>query len=160
MIQNIFFVQNIKKMPRTKTQRGGEPVAEVAPPAADPVEPRFESYEDTLALSGGAKKKAAAKKPAAKKPAAKKPAAKKGGALVDDVKNLAVPFAILLAKQGLEGMFKKKEKKASAAVSVRRRSAAGGSCSSCATVPAQAGGAKVNRYKQLSDEIDRFLAKY
>ena len=152
MIQNIFFVQNIKEMPRTKQQRGGEPVME---PVA---EPPMESYEDTLALSGGAKGK---KKAAAKKPAGKKPAAKKGGALVDDVKNLAVPFAILLAKQGLEGMFKKKEKKPSAAVSARRRSAAGGSCSTCATVPtAQAGGAKVNRYKQLSDEIDRFLAKY
>lgn len=154
-------------MPRPKTQRGGEPVMEVAPPSTDVMEPRFESYEDTLALSGGAKKGAAkGKKTAAKskKPAAakgKKPASKKGGALVDDVKNLAVPFAILLAKQGLEGMFKKKEKKSSsAAVSVRRRSAAGGSCSTCATVPAQAGGAKVNRYKQLSDEIDRFLAKY
>lgn len=149
-------------MPRTKQQRGGEPVAGALPvtdPVAQPVA-QFESYEDTLALSGGAKKKAAkGKKPAA---AAKKPAkkAKKGGALVDDVKNLAVPFAILLAKQGLEGMFKKKEKKATPAVSARRRSAAGGSCSTCATVPAQTGGSRVNRYKQLSAEIDRFLQKY
>lgn len=151
MIQNIFFIQNIKKMPRPKQQRGGEPTTA---PVLEP--PSFESYEQTLALSGGAKKKAV-KKAAAKKAA---PKSKKGGALVDDVKNLAVPFAILLAKQGLEGMFKKKEKKASAAVSARRRSAAGGSCSTCATVPAQAGGGKMNRYKQLSDEIDRFLAKY
>lgn len=37
---------------------------------------------------------------------------KEGGALMDDIKNLAVPFAILLAKQGLDGLFTdKKDKK-------------------------------------------------
>lgn len=36
---------------------------------------------------------------------------KKGGAVMDDIKNLAVPFAILLAKQGLEGLFNNKTTK-------------------------------------------------
>lgn len=34
---------------------------------------------------------------------------KDGGALVDDIKNLAVPFAILLAKQGIQSMYERKE---------------------------------------------------
>ena len=77
----------------------------------------------------------------------KKPASsRKGGALIDDVKNLAVPFAILLAKQGLQTMFDKKKpasaaaqnsqlsaKVASQPASTRRRSTvAGGSCGSAA----------------------------
>lgn len=36
---------------------------------------------------------------------------KQGGNLVSDIQNLAVPFAILLAKQGLEGVFKSKPEK-------------------------------------------------
>lgn len=89
----------------------------------------------------GGKKKVAKKSPAKK-------TTKKGGALMDDVKNLAVPFAILLAKQGLQTMFdrKKTAKKggevelsassASKVNSLRRRSTiAGGSCGSqCAGV--------------------------
>lgn len=39
----------------------------------------------------------------------KKQGKKTGGALMDDLKNLAVPFAILLAKQGLQGMFESKD---------------------------------------------------
>ena len=91
-------------------------------------------------MTGGKKTKKVVKKPAGKKPAAKK--TKKGGALMDDVKNLAVPFAILLAKQGLQSMFDKKKAKkggevelsassASKVSSQRRRSTiAGGSCGS------------------------------
>ena len=33
---------------------------------------------------------------------------KEGGAMVDDLKNLAVPFALLLAKEGLQGLFQNK----------------------------------------------------
>uniref|UniRef100_A0A6C0BF39 Uncharacterized protein n=1 Tax=viral metagenome TaxID=1070528 RepID=A0A6C0BF39_9ZZZZ len=43
-----------------------------------------------------------------KKPAAGK---KSGGAIMDDIKNLAVPFAILLAKEGLQSMFDDKKDK-------------------------------------------------
>jgi hypothetical protein len=92
-------------------------------------------------MTGGKKTKKVVKKPVGKKPAAKK-TTKKGGALMDDVKNLAVPFAILLAKQGLQSMFDKKKAKkggevelsassASKVSSQRRRSTiAGGSCGS------------------------------
>jgi hypothetical protein len=79
-----------------------------------------------------------------KKCSTKKSPKKKGGALMDDVKNLAVPFAILLAKQGLQTMFDKKaskvEKKADSAelsVSARRKTAAGGSCGTQCAVAAQ-----------------------
>lgn len=97
-------------------------------------------------MTGGKKsKKTVAKKPVGKKPVGKR--TKKGGALMDDVKNLAVPFAILLAKQGLQSMFDKKKAKkggevelaassASKVSSQRRRSTiAGGNCGSqCAGV--------------------------
>lgn len=43
-----------------------------------------------------------------RKPSATVPKKKKGGAVIDDLKNLAVPFAILLAKQGLQGLFDNK----------------------------------------------------
>ena len=79
-----------------------------------------------------------------KKCSTKKSPKKKGGALMDDVKNLAVPFAILLAKQGLQTMFDKKaskvEKKADSAelsVSARRKTAAGGSCGTQCAAAAQ-----------------------
>lgn len=82
----------------------------------------------------GGKRRVAKKKPLTKKDSIKsKPVkkGKKGGSLMDDVKNLAVPFAILLAKQGLTQMFAKKGKKSSsdikASVPARRRTV-GGSC--------------------------------
>lgn len=120
---------------------------------------------DVVALSGGRKKRVA-KKPAAAKAADKKkagPVKKKGGALVDDMKNLAVPFAILLAQQGLKGMLNKKEdSKGSKGSKGSKKSASkkqsgGSGCSSCAATPL-AGGA--SRYAKLSAEIDKFLAKY
>lgn len=106
-----------------------------------------------LANSATAPTQSGGKRKGAKKVAKK---GKKGGALMDDVKNLAVPFAILLAKQGLQTMFDKKKKTASAgselsarsassASSARRRSTlTGGSCGSqCAAHVAPAtGGAK------------------
>lgn len=71
---------------------------------------------------GGKKRRVSHKKPASKKvvkskPVAKKPAPKKvshshhGGDLITDIKNLAVPFAILLAKQGIVDVFSKKKGK-------------------------------------------------
>lgn len=118
----------------------------------------------------------------------KKTSKKSGGAFMDDVKSLAVPFAILLAKQGLENMMDKKKgataaattsstpKKATTAKpsSVRRRSTAmsgGSGCSACsatASVPVgMSGGATANNSKKIKDsfskiaaDIDKFLAKY
>lgn len=57
-------------------------------------------------LTGGAKK---ARKPAAKKPAHKKPAAKKGGAFANDVKNLAIPFALSLLTKSVQARTEKKK---------------------------------------------------
>lgn len=98
----------------------------------------------------------------------KKQSAKKGGALVDDVKNLAVPFAILLAKEGLSKMFKADTKKPSKSLSAssaskstssrRRTTQSGGSCNLGCT--AQTGGQAAKQLFELQTEIDRFLEKY
>lgn len=94
---------------------------------------------------------------------------KKGGALIQDVQNLAVPFAILLAKEGLSKMFKDEKKAslssktssktASKTSSLRRRSTMnGGSCNlGCA---AQTGGQAAKQLFELQKEIDSFLEKY
>ena len=97
--------------------------------------------------------------------------AKKGGAIVDDVKNLAVPFAILLAKEGLSKMFKtdakttKTSSKSLSAASAakpksarRRTTMSGGSCNLGCT--AQTGGQAAKQLFELQTEIDRFLEKY
>lgn len=153
-----------------RTQRGGNDMTNVKIPDL-PVPPKAHFTDsalleiphiksDPVILSGGKKKRTAGKKPAAKTGKPGKPG-KKGGALVDDIKNLAVPFAILLAKQGLDGMFNKKaEKKTTVKATAKRsaKSATGGSgCSSCAT---KTGGSAKNRYAQLSAEIDKFLSNY
>lgn len=98
----------------------------------------------------------------------KKQSAKKGGAIVDDVKNLAVPFAILLAKEGLAKMFKADAKKPSKSLSAssaakptssrRRTTQSGGSCNLGCT--AQTGGQAAKQLFELQTEIDRFLEKY
>ena len=96
---------------------------------------------------------------------------KKGGAFVNDVKNLAVPFAILLAKEGLTKYFKDEkapEKKASTAAKnssksasssmTRRRTMAGGSCNlGCGALT---GGAAAKQLFALQEQIDNFLEKY
>lgn len=94
---------------------------------------------------------------------------KKGGSFVADVQNLAVPFAILLAKEGLSKVFKKDEKTAKSSVSsaktaskpssLRRRSTmSGGSCNlGCG---AMSGGRAARELFQLQKEIDNFLEKY
>jgi hypothetical protein len=108
-------------------------------------------------------------------------AKKQGGALMNDIGNLAVPFAILLAKQGLEHMNKKKSttpktttaskktKSASAATpaskSRRKTVVGGGSCGSqCAASAPPTGGSKSikdvqERFKKIANEIDSFLRK-
>lgn len=45
--------------------------------------------------------------PASKQQQQQQQKQKQGGSLVSDIQNLAVPFAILLAKQGLDGVFGK-----------------------------------------------------
>jgi hypothetical protein len=93
--------------------------------------------------------------------------AKKGGAIVNDVKNLAVPFAILLAKEGLSKMFKA-DTKASKSLSAssakkttssrRRTTQSGGSCNLGCT--AQTGGQAAKQLFELQTEIDHFLERY
>jgi len=106
-----------------------------------------------------------------------KKSSKSGGALVDDMKNLAVPFAILLAKQGIQGMFNKKDSASKSSSKSKKvdsmpmtmakkksKTQKGGDCGSCGSaevVPAAGGSrAKMTRYAQLSKEIDDFLSKY
>lgn len=103
-----------------------------------------------------------------------KSSSKKGGALMNDVQNLAVPFAILLAKEGLSKMFKNTEEKssktskktettsaksASSSKSMRRRSTMnGGSCNlGCG---AMTGGEAAKQLFELQKQIDNFLEKY
>ena len=152
-----------------KKQRGGNVTLGESELYEDPVMDRPLPSAEPEFFSGGAKKKSAAKKAPAKKPvaaSAKKPASKKGGSLAEDVKSLAVPFAILLAKEGLNSMFhnKKQEKKPAMAATVgsRRKAAVGGApCGSCsgAKMGGKASSTK-SRYAQLSKEIDNFLQRY
>ncbi len=143
--------------------------------------------------SAGAKRRSGSKKPVkkdAKKPTSKgtktstrklsnsdskdkSSKSKKGGSFVGDVQNLAVPFAILLAKEGLSKVFKKdgkdtkspqsssslSAKSASRPASTRRRSTlSGGSCNlGCG---AMTGGRAARELFQLQKEIDNFLEKY
>jgi hypothetical protein len=132
------------------------------------------------ALEGGAKRRSGTRKPVKKtekKPVKKtdKPTtsrkvstskqSKTGGSFVADVQNLAVPFAILLAKEGLSKVFKKdvktstSAKSASRPSSLRRKSTlSGGSCNlGCG---AMTGGRAARELFQLQKEIDNFLEKY
>jgi hypothetical protein len=107
----------------------------------------------------------------------------KGGSLVSDLSNLAVPFAILLAKQGLESMFdskktaktlKKSSLKGGKTDTFVGSPLEGGDCGCGATpsapAPAMMGGKKTNKKKKggetskqslsLNDQIDNFLSKY
>jgi len=124
--------------------------------------------------NGGAKRKTAAKKaaPATKKKVAapksgKKPsAAKKGGdVLSEQLTGLAVPFAFLLAKQGLEALKGSSDKKKTSQKppsSRRRATLAGGACSTCQAAPVMLGGAthSLRNLEKLRKNIDSFLAKY
>lgn len=159
-------------------------------PASKPVLSSEVQGNDESALPyanvGGRKKKLSKMEKKPKSNAASKK--KKGGALAEDLQNLAVPFAILLAKEGLENMFKEKKTKAkkaapSAAPKKRRGSIAGGgntdvidvvntggSCgSSCAlgdiATSKKKGGSKKSQdvkeqFNTIAREIQRFLDKY
>ena len=106
---------------------------------------------------------------------------KNGGAMVDDLKMLAVPFALLLAKEGLDKSKSKKTpksktktmspKSAKSPSSPRRKTTlAGGSvtqsggCHSCNLPmgPSMSGGSSKTggRMKKLTKDIDMFLKKY
>lgn len=114
----------------------------------------------------------------------KKTSKKSGGAIMDDIKSLAVPFAILLAKQGLQTMFEKdkptKVGVASDSPSSKKKSPkkqTGGTCATCQQ-PAMSGGKKAENkktnklndqqrgesvkksYASLAKRIDEFLSKY
>ena len=129
-----------------------------------------ENTYDPISLSGGKGRKKA-----------------QGGALMNDISNLAVPFAILLAKQGLQHMYKKDKleegktaksksaksaKEAKSAKSAKEtksrrkssvRAVSGGSCGSqCASSQQSGGNPKSikevqNRFKKISEDIDQFL---
>lgn len=126
--------------------------------------PEMSMGSATLAPKVGGKKPKTPKTP--KTPKAKTPKAKttkKGGDLISDVKGLAVPFAILLAKQGLEMAMDKKKKSpeptpASKPKSLARRRTVGGDCTTCN----KKGGSDdvKERFAKLSKEIDNFLKKY
>jgi hypothetical protein len=88
---------------------------------------------------------------------AEKKNVKEGGFIADDIKNLAVPFAILLAKQGLTSMFdkKKKEEKKVKTPSKpsslqRRKTVSGGS----ASVEVR------ENFNDIAKQINNFLKKY
>ena len=148
----------------------------------------FAGVEGEYGLAGGAKKrsskKTVAKKTTAVKESSKKSAAvpktkssKKGGDLMQNITGLAVPFAFLLAKQGLEALkeskkvekVEKSEKKEKQGKPERqskytprtskKASMEGGACSSCTT--SLAGGKQISaNMTRLRREIDEFLAKY
>ena len=66
---------------------------------------------------------------------------KKGGSLASDLQNLAVPFAILLAKQGLESMFSNEKKGKSSSPNKKSKSKSvktvqkGGDCGCSGVTP-------------------------
>jgi hypothetical protein len=119
--------------------------------------------------TGTSPSRKAAKQSSSKTSAKRSQSSKKGGSFVGDVQNLAVPFAILLAKEGLSKVFKKTDKtgtssslsakSASQPKSTRRRSTlSGGSCNlGCG---AMTGGRAARELFQLQKEIDNFLEKY
>lgn len=92
---------------------------------------------------------------------------KRGGALMDDVKNLAVPFAILLAKQGLQTMFDKKKKStdtdvefkaktASQTSTARRRTTlTGGSCGSACAQSLHGGTTRTQVQSNSSERVSK-----
>lgn len=112
-----------------------------------------------------------------KKPSTRTSKPSTGGALMDDIKNLAVPFAILLAKQGLDQHFEKEKEKSSSSKTVskpkvasvkRRGTMAGGSGSGECTTGCVSGGAPRHRennilqqrFDNIAKEIEQFLRKY
>jgi hypothetical protein len=97
---------------------------------------------------------------------------------MEDLKSLAVPFAILLAKQGVENLYAKKSTKKAATpasakkaatkkpASPRRRTTMTGGCGGSCGAPVMSGGARdnamaiKNNFSKIAADIDRFLSKY
>ncbi len=123
---------------------------------------------------GGKRKKRTTKKPAAPK--------KGGDALSEQLTGLAVPFAFLLAKQGLEAMKSKPKsttpkkkisprrraslaggdaEAAPSALSGGKKSKTGGNCSTCNRASMIGGAAhSLRNLEKLRKNIDNFLSKY
>lgn len=106
---------------------------------------------------------------------------KKGGGLVEDIQKLAVPFAILLAKQGVQAMFEKENvqqtngnvavaspanavknaknanaKKSPAKGGYKKKQAGGSGCTACEMLPPMNGGSKrggTNDIKKKYNEL-------
>lgn len=112
------------------------------------------------------KQKQAEKKSSTEKRASPSSSSKKGGSLVQDIKTLALPFALLLAKEGLGKTLKKDAKPqesmaprraAKPSSSRRRTTLSGGSCNlGCG----MSGGQAAKELFQLQTEIDNFLQRY
>lgn len=96
---------------------------------------------------------------------------KKGGALMNDVKNIVVPFGLILAEKGLRQLSKddKKSKKEALKSEIKdgQKAAVGGKKAAKKPVKKDTkkkGGSPVqslhNEFSKLSNEIDNFLAKH
>ncbi len=133
--------------------------------------------QQECAQTGGKKprsKKVVLGKKAAKKAPAKKATGKKGGSLGSDVANLAVPFAILLAKHGLQAMMDNKKSaspksksaspksksaspKSKSAKSASPKSKSPKSAASVARRRTVVGGSSGGRLDNLSAQVEKFL---
>lgn len=97
-----------------------------------------------------------------------KSAQKQGGAIVQDLQNLAVPFGILLAKKGLDMAVEKKANNAKPAQAQNASQTAKANNAPAQTAKntkqnAKSGGAAKSVRKEmdaLSNEIERYLKKY
>ena len=92
---------------------------------------------------------------------------KKGGALMNDVADLAVPFALLLAKSGLDALYKSKSKAATASKPRGKRAAKNtqkGGNNGC--IAGQIAGSNssrghvINEFQRLTNEIQELLKVY
>jgi hypothetical protein len=99
---------------------------------------------------------------------------KNGGALLNDVQNLVVPFGLILAEKGLRQLAKDSKKKvAKTEIKEGQKAAVGGVPAKKGKKKPTEGAKKVNKKKggsaveslhnefsKLSNEIDNFLAKH
>lgn len=153
--QNVIMPVSVPDMPPPPSLNGGAKKTQKTKKARKLKGGECSSNEDCTDQDGG-KKKGKGKG---------KGKGKKGGALMDDLQNLAVPFAILLAKQGLESMFSK-DKKTQKTAKKSSSKQSGGDCGcggTVATVGAPLAGGKPTmkqKFMSLTDTIDNFLQKY
>jgi hypothetical protein len=86
---------------------------------------------------------------------AKAKAPKHGGNIVQDLQKLAVPFAILVAKKGLDAAVEKTNQKTASAKASSKASKTGGSANVVSKRKAVRG-----EMDKLSNEIEKYLNKY